>query len=44
MNALLENARNVVFDVGQVLLRFEPDEFIFAEHLRTIGHGVKVVR
>ena len=28
MNALLENARNVVFDVGQVLLRFEPDEFI----------------
>lgn len=28
MNALLENARSVVFDVGQVLLRFEPDEFI----------------
>ena len=28
MNALIENARNVVFDVGQVLLRFEPDEFI----------------
>ena len=23
MNALIENARNVVFDVGQVLLRFE---------------------
>lgn len=28
MNALIENAKNVVFDVGQVLLRFEPKEFL----------------
>ncbi len=28
MNALIESARNVVFDIGQVLLRFEPDEFL----------------
>lgn len=28
LNVLLENARNVVFDVGQVLLRFEPNEFL----------------
>lgn len=27
MNALLQNAANVVFDVGQVLLRFEPEAF-----------------
>ena len=28
MNALIENAKNIVFDVGQVLLRFEPKEFL----------------
>lgn len=28
MNALIENAKNVVFDVGQVLLRFEPKDFL----------------
>jgi len=28
----------------ELSVNFEPDEFIFAEHLRTIGHGVKVVR
>ena len=28
MNALIENARNVVFDVGRVLLSFEADPFI----------------
>ena len=28
MNALIENAKNVVFDVGQVLVRFEPKEFL----------------
>lgn len=28
LNALILNAKNVVFDVGQVLLRFEPKEFL----------------
>ncbi len=28
----------------ELSVNFEPDEFIFAEHLRTIGHGIKVVR
>ena len=28
MNALISNAKNVVFDVGQVLLRFMPQEFL----------------
>lgn len=28
MNALIENAKNVVFDVGQVLLRFDPKSFL----------------
>jgi len=28
VNALLSNAKNVVFDVGQVLLRFMPKEFL----------------
>ena len=28
MNALISNAKNVVFDVGQVLLRFDPKAFL----------------
>lgn len=28
MNALIANAKNVVFDVGQVLLRFVPQDFL----------------
>ena len=28
VNALISNAKNVVFDVGQVLLRFMPQEFL----------------
>lgn len=28
LNALIENAKNVVFDVGQVLLRFDPKSFL----------------